>query len=136
VAETVTEKGGSRTGRKKADDALVFALSAGASAAGAARHAGVSERTVYRRLADPAFRARVDAARSEMVQQVVGRLAAVGTIASQTLQELLGSESEAIRLGAARAALDFMFRGHEQDVLARRIAALEEQATQDREGQE
>jgi hypothetical protein len=103
-------------GRRRCEAALIAALSAGAGIAKAAQHAGVSERTVYRRLADAGFRARVDRARAEVVEQVVSRLVAVGALATKTLKKLLReSESESIRLGAARAALDFMLRGHEYD---------------------
>ena len=46
----------SRRGRKNADDAVLLALACGATVAQAAHRAGVSERTVYRRLKDPASR--------------------------------------------------------------------------------
>ncbi len=45
------------------DDALFTALVRGAHAENAAAIAGVSERTVYRRVADPIFRGRVDKTR-------------------------------------------------------------------------
>jgi hypothetical protein len=64
-------------------------------------------------------------ARDEMVQQVIGKLAAVGTLATDTLHQLLSSKSDAVRLGAARATLEHMFRGHELHTLAQRVAALE-----------
>jgi hypothetical protein len=56
------------TGRRKAaDDTLVLALASGATAVSAAEVARVSESTVYRRLRDPEFRARVDAEREALV---------------------------------------------------------------------
>jgi hypothetical protein len=113
------------SGKKNCDGAIVTALAAGGNVASAARHAGVHERTVERRLKDPAFRARVDEARAEMVRAAVGRLAAVGTLAASRLQDLVdNAKSETVRLGAARAILEFMFRGAEVEVLAREVADL------------
>jgi hypothetical protein len=111
-------------GRKNADDALVAALAAGASAAAAAAKAEVSERTVRRRLAEAAFRARVDEARAELVRQAVGKLADVGALAGETLAELVREGSGTVKLGACRAVLEYLFRGHEMDTLARQVAEL------------
>jgi hypothetical protein len=116
-----------QSGRKNADDALVAALAAGASGAAAAAKAEVSERTVRRRLEDPLFRARVDEARAELVRQAVGRLADVGALASDTLADLVKDGPPAVRLGAARAILEHMFRGHEQETMARQLAELKKQ---------
>jgi hypothetical protein len=110
---------------KKNDDVLILALAAGGNAAASAAHAGLSERTVRRRLADATFRARVDEARAELVGRAVGRLAAVGQLAADTLKELIGKTSPpAVRLGAARAVLEHMFRGNEVGTLAREVAEL------------
>lgn len=49
------------------DLAILLALAGGASAAEAARAAGVSVRTVYRRRAHPAFRASVDRLRTQII---------------------------------------------------------------------
>jgi hypothetical protein len=78
-------------------------------------------------LREEAFAARVDEARAKMVQRAVGRLAAAGGLAGRTLHELLRSQSDSVRLGAARAALEFMFRGHEQDTLARQVEDIKRQ---------
>jgi hypothetical protein len=116
-----------RSGKKNCDPALILALAAGGSAAASAAHAGVSERTARRRLRDPRFRARVDAARAEMVRQSVGRLSAIGVLAGDTLKELMGKDHPAaIRLGAARGALEYLFRGHELDTLTRQVKELRE----------
>jgi hypothetical protein len=110
--------------RKDVDDALILALAGGLGVAAAARKAEVSERTVRRRLEGAAFRAKVDAARAALVGEAVGRLALIGGAAAGKLAELLGAKSEAVRLGAARACLEFMLRGAEVDVLARQLADL------------
>lgn len=92
-------------GRKNAD-ALALALAAGDSIAAAAAKAGMGERTAYRRLADPAFRERIQRLRGEMIGQALGRLAAGMTEAAGVLRALLRAESESVRLGAARSLLD------------------------------
>jgi hypothetical protein len=114
-------------GRKKGDDTLILALASGATAAGAAEVAKLSVRTVYRRLQAPEFRRRVDAEREALVTRTVGRLSALGVLASETLQKLLGATSDTVRLGAARAVLEFQFRGSEVFTLARAVAELREQ---------
>jgi hypothetical protein len=113
--------------RHDRDEALVTALAAGASMAAAARHAHINERTLRRRLENPAFRARVDEARAALVCQAVGRLADVGTLAADKLHALLGAKSETVQLGAARSVLEYMLRGCETEVLARQLAELRAQ---------
>src|SRR5205814_8324927 len=88
--------------------------------------AGVSERTVRRRLDDPAFRRLVDEARAEMLTQATAQLTGAAVAAVETLRGLLGSELGFARLGAARAILDIGCRYREQLAWAARIAALEE----------
>ena len=113
--------------RRNADLALVAALAGGATVQEAARTAGVSESTAYRRLNDPAFRQRVAEARSEMLSRAIGTLARVSTAAAITLAQLLKAEAESVRLGAARSVLEMAVKFHETEQLEQRIAALEEQ---------
>lgn len=113
------------SGRKTSDETLILALAAGASRASAAKSASVSERTVFRRLQDPAFRQRLDAARAEMLTSAVARLTASATSAAATLHRLLSAESESVALGAARAILELGTKLRESEELAQRIAALE-----------
>ena len=108
----------------KNENALVLALAGGASAAAAARQTGVSERTVRRRLAEKGFRARVDQMRASLVRQAVGKLSALGGRAAETLEKLFDDPSGAVRLGAARAVMDFMFKGDAADTQARMLAEL------------
>src|SRR5262249_41917605 len=119
------------------DEALVLALASGVAVPDAAARANVSERTAYRRLADPAFRARVDRARAGMVEQAIGRLSALGTESAEALRQLVAGGdgvSAAVRLGAARAALEFLFKGNEQLTLARQLADLRQQIERLRHG--
>jgi hypothetical protein len=53
-----------------------------------AREAGVDESTVYRRLAEPTFRAELTCRRSQKVDNVLGRLVAASTEAVETLVRL------------------------------------------------
>jgi HEAT repeat protein len=111
--------------RKNADSVLVTALACGGTVEAAAKAAGVSEATVYRRLREPAFRQRVAEARDEMVSRAVARLSATSTLAADTLRELLKARSETVRLGAARAVLELGSKLREQEDLTERVAALE-----------
>ena len=110
------------------DEALLLALAGGQSVREAARTAGVSERTAFRRAADPDFRQAVGRARGELLVRAVGRLADAATAAADTLAALLAAEAENVRLGAARAILDGALRGVEFVDLTERVAALEEAA--------
>ena len=115
-------------GRHNADEALVLALACGATVENAARTAGVSLRTVYRRLAEPAFRTRLQGARAEMVQRATGMLTAAALEAVKTLLVLQqASVSAAVRLGAARAILELGAKLREVADLEARLAALEQQ---------
>jgi hypothetical protein len=113
-----------RTGKKGGDEALVRALAAGLSVPKAAAAAGLSERTAYRRLENPAFRSRVDRARQEVVDGVVGKLSALGDTSVEALDGLLKSPTENIKLGATRTALEYLFKSHEQLTLARQMDEL------------
>ena len=74
--------------RKTIDDLLLAALSCGAAVPQAAHQAGVSPRTVYRRLADPAFQDHLKAARAELLRRTGGMLTAGALEAVKTLFEL------------------------------------------------
>jgi hypothetical protein len=112
--------------KKKADDGLVLALACGASPEGAAQKTGLSLRTVYRRLAEPAFRQRVEQARAEMVRRAAGLFTAAGLAALKTFTTLQESaSSEAVRLGAARAIIELGCKLRQAVEMNERMAALE-----------
>jgi hypothetical protein len=110
----------------RADALLLTALAAGATIRGAARRAGVSERTAHRRLADPAFRQRVTEARAEMVERALGQLADGSSEAVGTLRKLLKAKADFVKLSAARTILEMGNKLRESVELQQRIAALEE----------
>jgi hypothetical protein len=115
------------TGRKRKTDAgLVLALACGSSPENAAQKAGLSLRTVYRRLAEASFRDQVQQIRAEMVQRAAGLFTAAGIAAIRTLTTLQESaESESVRLGAARAVIELGCKLRDTAELTERIAALE-----------
>lgn len=80
-----------------ADRTLIAALAAGATQAAAATAAGMSERTVRRRLTDPIFAARVSAERTDLVATVTGRLIGAATAAVQTLEDVLAAKGTGVR---------------------------------------
>ncbi len=113
-------------GARKGDEALLLALVCGASVDGAAQKAGVSTRTAYRRLADPAFRARLRQAQADLARRAAGLLTAATLEAVRTLVQLQAAASPpAARLGAARAVIGLGQRLREEADLAERMAELE-----------
>src|SRR6266849_9333644 len=94
---------------------LLTALACGATVEAAARHAGLSERTVYRLLATPWFRDRLQATWTEMVQRATGMLTAGSLEASKTAIKLVQSaNSENVQLGAARLILEQARQGRQE----------------------
>lgn len=112
-------------GRKNADDALAIALASGLTVEEAARQAGLSERTAFRRLAVPGYRQRVAEARAEMVTRALGKMADSMTAAADTLRQLLTASGDNVKLGAARALLELGVKLRESVELEQRMADLE-----------
>jgi len=112
--------------RRKAAAGLVLALACGASPESAAHKTGVSLRTVYRRLAEPDFRAQIAELRADMVRRAAGMLTAAGMGAVKTFASLQESAaSESVRLGAARAVIELGCKLRESVELAERVAVVE-----------
>lgn len=113
--------------RKRDDPALVLALACGASIEAAAKQSGLTARSVYRRLEDPAFRRQVDALRADMTARAAGALTAAGLEAVRVLVELMKTGGPAAKLGAARTVLELGLRFREVVHLQGQMDALEEQ---------
>jgi hypothetical protein len=125
-----------RRGKKDIDDKLLMALACGATVEAAARTVGVSDRTVYRRLKDPAFHKRLQDMRADMVQRTAGALTAAGAEAVRALLALLKEATPAaVRLGAARTVIELGLKMREHVELEGRVQALEEQLASDTGGQ-
>jgi hypothetical protein len=116
-----------RRGRSRADEVLLSALATGSTAGQAAKVAKVSERTVRRRLADPDFVARMESVRQEVADAVLARVSASALLAVETLNSLLeASQPPSVRLGAAKAVLDFGIRLRSERDIHQRLVAIEE----------
>ncbi len=98
------------------DDKLFAALVSGCRTQNAALAAGISERTAYRRLEDPEFRARLDRSRRELRESILAHLSDAGLDAISTF---LQSQSIGNRL------VDELFISHRCQLLATEYPGLE-----------
>ena len=113
-------------GRENADAGLLASLVSGATIANAASRAGIGERTAYRRLDDPSFRAELSGLRHQLLEDTVAEMTAASLEAARTLRALIGEgEAATIRLGAARAILELGIRVRDQAELSGRVDAIE-----------
>jgi hypothetical protein len=119
--------------KKAADAALIAHLAAGVSPAGAARLAGVSEKTAYRRLANPAFRRRVEEARTAFWERASAIMSKGATESATVLRKLLRSEDGRLRLQAARVLLEQGTKVRELLNVEQRLAELEKLAAEQKE---
>jgi hypothetical protein len=88
------------------DEIVIAALVAGMSYREAGARAGMSERSVRRRMADSEFRASVAEQRQEHAEQVRALLLGAGPAAAMTVAKLAAeAQSESVRLGAGRVIL-------------------------------
>lgn len=114
-------------GRHSADETLAAELAAGKTVRDAATATGVAERTAFRRLTDPKFKARVSELRGRMVT-AAGRLADGMTAAADVLRALLADEDARLRYKAAGKVLELAASLRVQVELADRMAELKAQA--------
>jgi hypothetical protein len=122
--------------KRAADAALIAHLAAGVSPAGAAKIAGVSEATAYRRLADPAFRQRVEKARSDFWDRALGVMSKGAAESAIVLRKMLRSDDGRLKLQAAKILLETGMKVREVVELARQMEELRtemEQLKQERE---
>lgn len=121
--------------RSTSVDALVVAaLAAGATQADAAAAAGMSPRTVRRRLDDPSFARRVVEERSRLVSHTAARLTGLTGTAVGALTDLLAPDvPPAVRLRASLGVLEAARVWRECSELEERITAIE--ATMNPEGE-
>ena len=114
--------------KQAAEQALLTALAFGATVENAARKAGIGERTAYRRLADPAFQARLEQARLDAVLRTAGMLtgASLGAVKSLVDLQQDASVPAGVRRAAARDVLELSVKYRESAQMEQRVAALEE----------
>lgn len=97
--------------KERMDEVLVDNLALGQSPTDAAEGAGVSRRTVYRRMEDPEFRQQVTQRRTMLLDEFTNRVTEVASAAMLRVQLLMfDSESELVQLRAARTILDQVAR--------------------------
>lgn len=117
------------SGRSAArDGVLVAALASGETQAEAARMAGMSERTVRRRLSQAAFADRVAAERRDVATRTAARITALASSdAVAVLHELMvnGEVPPSVRLRAALGALSVAPAWRDQGELEATVSALE-----------
>jgi hypothetical protein len=117
-----------RTPNTKADRLLLRALACGATVENAVHNAGVGERTVYRRLADPAFQAELRKTSLEIFQRTSAMLSGAGLGCVKTLVDLQqdAAVQPNVRRRAARDVLDLSLKFRDRADLEPRLAAVEE----------
>lgn len=110
---------------REAPDLLEAALGEGLSYAKAAELAGCDKSTAYRRMRDPAFRARVTAARQAHAEEAAARVEGLATRATDELETLITDESALIRLKAVSWVLDRAEQRRQAREANDRLARLE-----------
>jgi DNA-binding NarL/FixJ family response regulator len=117
------------TNRQHRRQTLLTSLACGATVAQAATQAGVTERTVYRYLADDAFRQELQSLQDEAIQRGAARLTAAAPEALKVLLEMQGSTMPpSVRRAAARDLWDLSQRHRETITLEKRLQNLENYA--------
>lgn len=96
------------------DELLATALAVTGSRREAAEQTGVSERTVFRRLKDPAFRLLVDQVASELFSKNAAKLTALGTLCTEELEKLIKSNDQKIKLAAIKLTQGCIFKANDQ----------------------
>lgn len=115
--------------RSAQDELIVEALASGRSYEQTAGVAGVSARTVARRMTDPEFAGLVAARRDERVAAITTRLTALGPEAVDVVRACMQDPDArpAERLRAASLALSLILRFRHLEELEREVAAIKSQ---------
>jgi hypothetical protein len=113
------------------DEILARAIAMGCTRTKAAQLAGLSIRTVYNRMLDPAFTRTVAKFRRIVVDGTVGRLARHGERAAAVLARLLADENPGTRLRAAVAILQQLVAVREHGEIVARLDDLEQRLAHD-----
>ena len=117
--------------RHNQDEVIVEAIARGEGQTATATMAGCSVSTIRRRLEDPQFRSRIDRFRQTMLDAASGRLGSILDRAVKTLEGLLSDETPpAVRLAAAKSAIELTIRTREIISIEVRLAELEARENQ------
>ena len=111
------------------DEIVAAALASGKTHREAGEAAGVSERTVRRRLEQPEFRTRVSEQRTELVGFVADRLAGLAPEAVETMYSLMSEDNPpGVRCKAALAILSSSRVWRDASEVEARLQMLEDLA--------
>lgn len=107
----------------------IIALLSSPSVSDAAAAVGMGERTLYRWMKDPEFKAAYNEAKLAAMGQATTRLQGSASEAAETLVRIMNDESvrAATRVHAAKAVLEFGLQGQEAELIIERLARLEGQ---------
>ena len=108
-----------------ADEIILEGLAAGLPHAEVAVLAGVSTKTIQRRLMSPDFAAEVRRRRGLRVEEVTGRLAQLAPAAISVIGECLAEDKPTVRLRAAEVALTWLTRLRREVDFEYRLSLLE-----------
>jgi AcrR family transcriptional regulator len=106
-------------------ESLVAALAAGKTIREAAAEAQVSKRTVYNRLADPEFKARVMETRAAALARATGKLLAGLNVACDVLFALLENGDARVQQRAAAKLIELAVKLNVVSEIETRIELLE-----------
>ncbi len=123
MSENVRKSG--QVGDSGKSDLLAALLASGVTVREAAAKVGLTERSVYRAKEREGFRVKVETIRSALTDSALGILCDSAAAASETLRELLKSETESIRLAAAREVISSCVRLRADVEFERRLSDLE-----------
>jgi hypothetical protein len=113
--------------RKSADERLLGVLATGASVRGAAKITGLSESLIWRRLADSQFKARLQKARSDILERAIAHAGQACVESMIVLRRLLRKKNDQTKLKAALGILAASPRLREEGSFEERLQTLEEQ---------
>ena len=113
----------------------IDALLASPSVAAAARACGLSERTVWRYLADPEFKAELRRRQDQAIAATSAALAGLSGRAVEALRDLLADSecSQSVKARVALGVLSARREATELDDLSERVAELERRLSSDGE---
>jgi ABC-type spermidine/putrescine transport system permease subunit I len=111
--------------RRENLETLIAALATGQTVREAARTAGVTPRTVYRRMAAPAFKASIMQARAAVVSLTTGKMLAGMSLASDVLIAHLQHAEPRIQQQAAAKLIALALKLNAANDLEQRIEELE-----------
>jgi len=113
-------------GRHAADERLLMLLASGTSIRAAASECEIGESTIWRRLRDPDFIAALNAARSQLWADALGRLTHTATKAADRLAALIDEAgSDAVKLAACKAVIELGCRLRDAVEIESRLQRLE-----------